>query len=75
MKRYSYVLYTALFSSLLSLPIGALGLDSESPSSRYENILGTKDPTGLAIHDRVLFKIDEENVVTTLDVIQKLNIL
>lgn len=75
MKRYSYVLYIALFPSLLSVPIGALGLDSGSPSSSYENILGKKDPTGLAIHDRVLFKVDEENVVTTLDVIQKLNIL
>lgn len=30
---------------------------------------------GIAIHDRVLFKIHEDQVVTTLDVIRKLNLL
>ncbi|WP_100934092.1 hypothetical protein [Candidatus Chlamydia corallus] len=46
-------------------------------SSGYENFLESKeaDPSGLAIHDRVLFKVNEESVVTTLDVIHKLNLL
>lgn len=31
--------------------------------------------SGIAIHDRILFKINEEQVITTLDVIRKLNLL
>ncbi|SPN74161.1 hypothetical protein C10C_1030 [Chlamydia serpentis] len=56
-----------------------LGYSTEIPmaSSRYENFLESREanPAGLAIHDRILFKVDEENVVTTLDVIHKLNLL
>lgn len=33
------------------------------------------DPAGIAIHNRIIFKIDDEHVVTTLDVIHKLNVL
>ncbi|EPP35937.1 hypothetical protein [Chlamydia avium] len=45
-----------------------------SPSSSYLET-SPEDPSGIAIHDRVLFKIDENTVVTTLDVIRKLNLL
>lgn len=34
-----------------------------------------RGPSGIGIHDRVLFKTDEENIITTLDVIHKLNLL
>ncbi|AAF39463.1 hypothetical protein FTM89_03365 [Chlamydia trachomatis] len=48
----------------------AFGYEGSFPSSSLE-----QNPSGVAIHNRVLFKIDEDTVVTTLDVIHKLNIL
>ncbi|WP_407918990.1 hypothetical protein [Chlamydia ibidis] len=47
------------------------------PLGAAQNYLGQtlEDPAGIAIHDRVLFKITETEVVTTLDVIHKLNLL
>ncbi|BAE81473.1 hypothetical protein CF0701 [Chlamydia felis Fe/C-56] len=59
--------------------VGVLpGHESSLPAQREYPSLAEKipeDPAGIAIHDRVLFKVDEDNVVTTLDVIHKLNLL
>ncbi|WP_348663863.1 hypothetical protein [Chlamydia vaughanii] len=52
-----------------------LGNDSHLPVQQNYLEKSSADPLGIAIHDRVLFKIDEDTVVTTLDVIQKLNLL
>ncbi|QVE48853.1 hypothetical protein SBV42_03630 [Chlamydia crocodili] len=63
---------------LVCSPGFLLGHEGPLPTQReYQNLSEKvpEDPAGIAIHDRVLFKIDEENVVTTLDVIQKLNLL
>lgn len=48
----------------------AFGYEGAFSSGSFE-----QNPSGVAIHNRVLFKVDEDTVVTTLDVIRKLNIL
>ncbi|ANH78221.1 hypothetical protein [Candidatus Chlamydia sanziniae] len=61
----------------LGFPIGYSN-ETSAVSSSYENVFDSKkeaDPSGLVIHNRVLFKVNEDLVVTTLDVIQKLNLL
>lgn len=71
----SRILSIFSLTSCLCFSVPLMGNSSllSSPSSYLEKV--PEDPSGIAIHDRVLFKVDEDIVVTTLDVIQKLNLL
>ena len=48
----------------------AFGYEGSFSAASFE-----QNPSRVAIHNRVLFKVDEDTVVTTLDVIHKLNVL
>lgn len=79
MKKYQMF---RVFSVMMCMSVSGFLDAIETPSllpfaESKENVpQGKADAySGIAIHDRVLFKINEEQVITTLDVIRKLNLL
>ncbi|AFS20426.1 hypothetical protein B598_0337 [Chlamydia psittaci GR9] len=77
MKNKTFSVFSLV--GLVCLPGCLLGYEGSLPTNQreypYHNEKILEEPAGIAIHDRVLFKIDDDTVVTTLDVIQKLNLL
>ncbi len=79
-----FLLWLAMRRSLVCIPFLAfacfssvvMGVDTLSFMDAEGNVSKEhKEPAGFAVHNRVLFKVDEETVVTTLDVIHRLNVL
>ncbi len=82
----NYGRWLFLMSAGISLGLSSLSMASstEPLGSGYSNIEGgygnissasSWNPTDLIVHDRVIMKVNEENVLTALDVIHKLNVI